>query len=204
MCDHCRSLIQNQIKIKTHHPQDFHHLDGAFLLDRVITFWEYTREMETCVHLVKYQSRKKLGGFIAQFLNESIQNLCFPLPDYIIPVPLHPRRFRERGFNQSVIYAKVISRMTGAALNLRWLRRFRYTQTQTCLSAEERQFNVRDAFFVKNPVRLEDKRIWLVDDVITSGATVNSCARALREAGACSVIGMGLSRPQLYEPAISP
>ncbi|MBN2102617.1 ComF family protein [bacterium] len=204
VCHGCQLLMKNQINIRHHQSGDFNHLDGPFFLNDVITFWQYSPKIETCIHLVKYQSRKKLGDFIVRMLNESIQSLHLPYPDTIMPVPLHPRRFRERGYNQSQIYAGAISRITGIELNNRLLKRIRYTQTQTRLSAEARQANVRDAFTIKRFSHMQNRAVWLIDDVITSGATINSCAKACRDAGASSVIGIGLSRPQLYDPAISP
>lgn len=196
LCAVCDKAIRNQIDFRQHDSRDFYHLTDPFFLDAALTFWEYSLEIETCIHLVKYRSRIKLGRYFVRALSDLLTNTRISA-DCIIPVPLHASRFRERGFNQSAVYAEAISRITGIEWHAGWLKRSRYTKTQTRLSAEERQDNVRDAFTVRRSDRIEGRSLLLVDDVITSGATINSCARACKAAGAQSVTGLGLARPRL-------
>jgi ComF family protein len=112
----------------------------------------------------------------------------FPLEDQaydlIVPVPLHPDRLRWRGFNQSLILARAIGCARQLKVDPFLLERIRPTVPQTQLSASERRANVRGAFAVVAPERLEEKRVLLVDDVYTSGATVEECAKVLYRAGA--------------------
>jgi ComF family protein len=104
--------------------------------------------------------------------------------DLIVPVPLHPYRLRWRGFNQSLILARALGCARHIKVDPFLLERTRPTVPQTALNASERRTNVRGAFAVVAPERLAEKHILLVDDVYTSGATVEECAKALCRAGA--------------------
>jgi ComF family protein len=107
--------------------------------------------------------------------------------DALIPVPLYPVREREREFNQSARLARHLSAATGLPLNARLLRRVENTRTQTTLGRADRAGNVRDAFAVEPGAGLRGKRVVVIDDVLTTGATTSACARALRRAGAADV-----------------
>jgi ComF family protein len=111
-----------------------------------------------------------------------------------MPVPLHTRRLRERGFNQSLLLARQVSRKRSIPLNFTALWRSRQTQPQTQLSGPERQKNVRGAFEVRNAEAVAGKRVLLIDDVFTTGATVQECAKALLDAGAERVDVLTLAR----------
>jgi len=112
----------------------------------------------------------------------------------IMPVPLHPRRLRARGFNQSLLLAKCVAREIGAELDFLSLRRTRFTKPQTELSSEERKKNVRKAFEVLKPEVVKGRTIVLVDDVATTGSTLNECAKALKRVGADGVLCLVLAR----------
>lgn len=145
--------------------------------------------------------RFKYGGaiYLANPLGRLLANLndpdiSFSEIDLVMPVPLHPRRLRERGFNQSLLLARVVSRVHKLPLDFAILERTRYTQPQTQLSGAERRKNIRGAFRVRNKKALAEKNILLIDDVFTSGATVAECARILKEAGARQVNVLTLAR----------
>lgn len=112
--------------------------------------------------------------------------------NYIVPVPLHPRRYAERGFNQAELIGNVISKISGIPV-LNVLKRSRYTSQQARLSKSERIANVKDAFR-GTPDTLQDKTIILVDDVFTTGSTLQECARVLKDAGAKEVVGFTIAR----------
>lgn len=116
--------------------------------------------------------------------------------DCIVPVPLHPTKEREREFNQAERMGRGLSRATGIPLKAHWLRRVVPTRTQTRLTREERLANVRDAFTLKGSAPAQGQKIVLIDDVFTTGATTNACARVLRRAGAAEVcvwtVGRGI------------
>jgi ComF family protein len=125
----------------------------------------------------------------------------FHIADYslIVPVPLHPRRLRQRGFNQSVILAREIVKRCGIAMDFRALRRIVDTESQAGLKKEERRSNIRRAFSIPDPERVRGRRILLVDDVYTTGSTLGECARILLKGGAEAVGALTLARA-LQEP----
>ena len=112
-------------------------------------------------------------------------------PDVIAPVPLHGRRERERGYNQSSLLAREVSRRAGIG-SAQALRRTRDTPSQTAMSIEERRRNVDGAFECAGDVR--GRRVLLVDDVVTTGATMSACAATLKAAGATRVWGLAFAR----------
>jgi ComF family protein len=114
--------------------------------------------------------------------------------DVIVPVPLHPERLRWRGFNQSLILSRAIGSAQHVAVDPFLLERIRPTVPQPQLNESERRANVRGAFAVSAPQRLDGKQVLLVDDVYTSGATVEECAKALRRGGAAVVDVFTLAR----------
>jgi ComF family protein len=114
--------------------------------------------------------------------------------DLIVPVPLHLKRLRWRGFNQSLLLARQVGRACGTRVDPFLLARRRETPPQTQLSEEERRKNMRGAFAVTSGGSVQDRTILLIDDVYTSGATVNECSRALRRAGAKAVYVLTLAR----------
>lgn len=111
-----------------------------------------------------------------------------------MPVPLHPKRLRWRGFNQSILLAREVSRAYSVPMDPFSLRRVRETPPQTELNEEERRRNVRGAFALAPGRSIERRNVLLVDDVYTSGATVNECVRTLRKSGARKVFVLTLAR----------
>ncbi len=126
----------------------------------------------------KYQKKIWLAKPLALLWKETISERL-PVFDYVIPVPLHLRRLKERGFNQSFLLAQKIF---GRPRVKTWLLRIRDTKPQVTLSSKDRVKNVRNAFVLKNGIDLSGKRIILFDDVMTTGATVEECSKVLREA----------------------
>lgn len=114
--------------------------------------------------------------------------------DLVMPVPLHKSRLRQRGFNQSLLLADVVGRLHSIPLSYGNLRRIRPTRPQVELSGEERIKNVAGAFDLVRPHEVEGRRVLLVDDVLTTGATMNECASVLKQAGAEFVACLTLAR----------
>ncbi len=112
----------------------------------------------------------------------------------IVPVPLHPKKLRERGFNQSLILAKGISKKFTVSLDFMTLRRHINTEPQISLGKKERESNVHGVFSVTDPDKIKGQRIILVDDVYTSGSTVKECARVLMKNKAAAVAVITLAR----------
>jgi competence protein ComFC len=140
------------------------------------------------IHRFKYQRAMWFEPFLAGLLvREAGPALRGQKWDYIMPVPLHPVKEREREFNQAEVLARHLSAATGIPLNTTLLRRVAPTKTQTLLTREERKSNMRGAFAVTKNAKLHGKSLVLMDDVFTTGATTSACAQALRAAGAETV-----------------
>jgi ComF family protein len=140
------------------------------------------------IHHFKYSRALWFENFLAGLLiAEAGPILRGQKNSLIIPVPLHPLKKREREFNQAAVLAARLSRATAIPVNEKILARVKPTETQTHLKREQRAVNMRGAFAVRDGVKLNGERIMLVDDVFTTGATTNDCARALRAAGASDV-----------------
>ncbi len=148
----------------------------------------YDDVARTLVHALKYQDRTDLAPAMGRWMARAGQELLGEA-DVLVPVPLHWRRGWSRRYNQSGALARVISRQTGVKLASEALRRVRATEQQIGLSRTQRASNVQGAFKVapERAAEIEGRRVVLVDDVLTSGATTDACARALLRAKAAQV-----------------
>ena len=135
------------------------------------------------VHGLKYSDRLDLAPMLGRWMARAGQAILEDA-DALIPVPLHWRRLWARRFNQSAALAKVISELSGVPVETDALARTKPTLQQVGLTASERALNVQGAFAVKDRSRVAGRRLVLVDDVLTSGATIDACARALNRGGA--------------------
>jgi ComF family protein len=160
----------------------------------------YRDGLRAAIHALKFRGRVAVATPLAALLAERGAALigmaaAAPAPiDAVVPVPLHPVRFAERGFNQAELLAAPCARAWGRPLATGALVRTRPTRPQTELDAAERGANVAGAFAVRRPAALAGRRVLLVDDVLTTGATARAAARALREAGAAAVGVLVLAR----------
>jgi ComF family protein len=145
-------------------------------------------EAQEVIHRYKYQHALWFEPFLSDLLARVTRpELEAEKWDFIVPVPLHPTKQRERGFNQAERLAACLGRATGIPMNSRLLRRVTNTPSQTKLSREQREANMRNAFAPANKRRLNGARIVVLDDVFTTGATTNACAQVLKRAGAAEV-----------------
>jgi len=140
------------------------------------------------IHEFKYGRQIHLRHLVARWLHAALddERLCGLRFDVIVPVPLHPARQRERGFNQACLLAELLSAQTSIPAKP-LLERTRYTTTQTALDRSERMENLHNAFRLRKNADVRGLRVLLVDDVLTTGSTLNECARVLKHAGAFSV-----------------
>lgn len=140
------------------------------------------------IHRYKYQRALWFEPFLAELLAGAAGPHLSPEQwDWLVPVPLHPAKQREREFNQAERLARRLSLVTSIPVNTRLLRRRVATRTQTLLSREQRRENVQHAFALRGKPTLHGCRIVLIDDVFTTGATTGACARVLRRGGAVEV-----------------
>jgi len=142
---------------------------------------------------MKYRNVRSLSPYLAGFLSDYIGSHDLH-GEMLLPVPLHPRRLRQRGYNQSALLAKELGRRTGLPVTEGCLIRVRQAQPQVrAAHLEERRRNVADAFVCLDD-RVRGKGVIVIDDVCTSGATLEACATALKNSGAASVWGLTLAR----------
>jgi ComF family protein len=147
------------------------------------------------IHRFKYSRALWFENFLVDLLVRAAAPALRGQPwDFIVPVPLHPLKLREREFNQAEILARRLGAATAMPMNAKILRRVRPTATQTVLTRGQRAANMKSAFAVRPGVRLAGKRLVIVDDVFTTGATTSACARALRMAGAADVCVWTIAR----------
>jgi len=144
------------------------------------------------IHGLKYRHRQTLARPLAALLEAELRRRPLML-DLLTPVPLHPRRLAERGFNQSELLARDLGERLGIPVAA-CLERRRETKAQAGLKAASRWSNVREAFRCADEVVLDGRRVGVVDDVCTTGATLEECARALRAAGCSAVWGIAVAR----------
>lgn len=161
--------------------------------------FEYGGAVATAIVRFKYAGRSDLAARFGELMAQRAQRL-HGLVDIVVPVPLHPRRVVERGFDQAALLAGPTARGLSIAHVPRALTRVRETPPQASLDREARAANVAAAFRCPQPRRIEGRRVLLVDDVRTTGATLASCAEALGRAGARSVVALVLAS-RVQEPA---
>ena len=155
----------------------------------------YDGALMTAIHELKYAQRSHLADSLGSLLASFAQTWIGEMEGLLVmPVPLHPRRLRARGFNQSLLLARAVASKTRADLDFLSLRRIRFTKPQTELRSEERKRNVRKAFEVVHPQVVKGRTVLLVDDVATTGSTLNECTKALKRSGADSVLCLVLAR----------
>ena len=150
--------------------------------------------MQQILHSIKYQNQKKLAVYIAEQLAIKLGDEFFQEIDSIIPVPLHPKKLKIRGFNQSDLIAQGIQNIRPIPIDSRSLQRKEYTESQTNKNRLERWNNVNTAFEVVNYEALEKKHILLIDDVFTTGATLEACIKTIQNKADCKCSIITLAR----------
>ncbi len=158
---------------------------------RTIAAFRYTFPVDALIHSLKYRTHLAITPILANLLITRLKTLPL-LPDVMIPMPLHPIRLRERGFNQAMEISRYISKQMGIALLPDSCNRIKHTPPQTGLPWKERQKNIRKAFDCK--IDLSGKHIALVDDVMTTGATLNELAKVLHQQGAAEISNWVIAR----------
>lgn len=152
-------------------------------LDKAAAFLHYEKDhpIQHAIHKMKYADQPLIGYQLGRLAaTEMLYADFFDGIDVIMPVPLHSKRLRERGYNQSEYIARGISGVTGIPIDTIHLLRIRNTPKQALQSGAERKHNVADAFAVEHPEQLYRKHILVVDDLITTGETMRSCLKAMR------------------------
>ena len=181
--------------------------------EKALAYGSYDTGLRELIQLLKYQRVRPAAGVLGRMLGEVVVELAAQnsiSEALVVPVPLHPAKLRQRGFNQSELIARAaLKNLRGQALAVRALpggvlERVRETQSQTGLTPPQRLANVRGAFAVARPQEVRGRDIVLVDDVFTTGTTVSECARVLRRAGARRVLVATVARALKPDAAVLP
>jgi len=162
------------------HPPHFNHSWSAV---------QYNEPMRHLLHKYKYGKKTALRHYFSKLMIQFLTTYHLPLtPEFLlIPIPLHFRRQCQRGYNQSELLAKQIAKKAIFDTDTRTLQRCRHTANQAALSAKDRWTNIYSAFTIKSPEKIKNKKILLVDDLLTTGSTASEAAKTLKEAGAKEV-----------------
>jgi ComF family protein len=161
--------------------------------EKAAAYGSYDGGLRDLIHLLKYEQVRPAANVLGRMLAEVIAGFeasFGEMPVLVVPVPLHARKQRERGFNQSELIARAalkLRREARAVMSTEVLLRRRETKSQIGLSSHQRRENLRGAFVVSNPQEIARRELLLVDDVFTTGTTASECARVLRRAGASKV-----------------
>ena len=161
-------------------------------IDGIRSPFRFEAVIRQAIHQLKYKNLRSIAEPLARLLSDYLT--AYPVPgEVLVPVPLHRKRLRERGYNQSELLSKELGKLVKLSVMADCIIRQRHTPPQIrAASASERRSNVADAFTCRNNLR--NKKIILIDDVATSGATLDACAAALKDVGASSVWGLTLAR----------
>lgn len=161
---------------------------------RTLFLFEKETPVQSLIHNLKYNGNFRIGIYFGKLLGKEYKNVFLNEwnIEVIVPVPLYHTKKAERGYNQSYFIAKGINKITDIKITGA-IKRIRYTQSQTELTLSERILNVQGAFEKKLYKKLDGKKILLVDDVITTGSTVNECATVLLEAGAAKIFAASVA-----------
>ena len=162
-------------------------------IDGIRAPFRFDGVMRQAIHQLKYRNLRALAPTLSQLLRDYLA--ANPIPaEVLVPVPLHPKRRRERGYNQSSLLARELGKLTGLAVVDDCLIRQRTALPQArSASVEDRRRNVAKAFICRDH-QLQERQVLLIDDVTTSGATLDACAAAVKASGAASVWGLALAR----------
>lgn len=152
----------------------------------------YTGTLKELIHHFKFGHNLGLLSILGDLTHQAWIKHDLPRPDLLLPVPLHPARLQQRGFNQSAELARILSRQINVPLNTKVLHKIRNTAPQSSLGRAERLRNVHDAFQVRTS--LAGLRVVLLDDVLTTGSTLRACAKVCKDAGAAQVDVLVLGR----------
>ncbi|MGB8657328.1 MAG: ComF family protein [Candidatus Zixiibacteriota bacterium] len=192
-CPYCKSIFEDHETLTGHLCPHLRKPEDRKII-AVRSLGTFDDHYQKLIHRLKYDGKIPLGRRLGQRLGEKVaQEKEWLEFDFVIPVPLHRARRRERGFNQSEILSQGICQATEIPLLKDLLIRKKNTRDQTYLNAQQRSENVRGAFAVKQREKIGGKNIILVDDVTTTGATLNECARTVLEAGAENVFAATLA-----------
>lgn len=188
ICPKCYGKLEG---FNISHPWKRECINAGVIDDSLSAFWfRDGNEIQSLIHEMKYKKMKSIGKFFGREIGNRINSACVNQWHYVIPVPLHKARLRDRTYNQSEFIAAGIAPVTKSVALADGIIRCRHTGTQTKLNKPQRKENVKDAFRVnrKYKDKLTGKNVIIADDVITTGATILECAQTLKNCGVNKVM----------------
>jgi len=193
-CAKCGRHLDRQA-IEKNACQSCSRCQANYYFDRAFSPCQYTGTLKKLIHEFKYSGRDYLGKPLGKLMHTFIRDYHLPIAhlDFLIPIPLHKSRQRQREFNQAEILSQEIAREFRQKVLTDVLIRVKPTQTQTKLTFQQRCQNVEKSFAVTKPELIKDTNLLLIDDVLTTGATSNEAAKCLKEAGAKKVLLLTLA-----------
>lgn len=195
VCACCGRPFASEVALDAQMPKCFACRRDLYAFECARSFGPYTDHMVRAIGLMKYERLTQLGRWFAQRLHGVVEdNTALSEVDVVVPVPLHRGRLRERGYNQAELIAKPLARWMQLPLGPYLLVRTKPRPPRLLLSRRERWLTVRGAYEIRKGTRVDNLRILLIDDVFTTGATLDACSRALKRAGAKSVVGLTVAR----------
>jgi ComF family protein len=197
ICNSCKNTIKivPQEFLKLEYLKKFH---NDLIIDDFESCFLFEKEkvLQKVLHSYKYENKIYVGKFLGDLIYSNLEKFIKAWDgDLIIPVPLHSLKKAERGYNQSYYIAKQVAKRLEIPIDKKLLKRRRYTQSQTKMNLIERKENVKNAFMLKDKKKIFGKKIILVDDVITTGATIGECAKVLKENGAIKIFALSVAIP---------
>jgi ComF family protein len=170
---------------------------GKITLEHACAFTFFTKGgiIQHLIHELKYKGKTRVGELMGNFFAERLKGTVYESVDVVVPVPLHSKRLRSRGYNQCDYIAGGIATSMGKSYNLSVVQRLRANETQTKKGVYDRWINVQELFRVHGPQFVKDKHVLLVDDVVTTGSTLEACAGAILQVPGTRVSVAALACP---------
>lgn len=165
-----------------------------YSFDRNISVVRYEGMMKEIVHDFKFNDKTHLAKVMSRYMLMALGNFCHEKFDIVLPVPMHKTKLRKRRYNQAVLLAVNISKSLKIKIKTNVLRKTKETISQINYSRLERFQNLEQAFYIDNIKNIKNKSVLIVDDVMTTGATIDACAKALKSAGAAKVYSVTFAR----------
>jgi len=200
VCENCRANFK-RVDDETLQNEYQHKFTDSNLITDFYShlIFEKESEIQTLIHSLKYKGKFLVGQMLGMLIAKEARNKINSWHcDVIIPIPLHPLKKATRGYNQAYFISKGISKTLGLPILKNGIKRIKMTKTQTKLNAIQRKENMHGAFKIRRKNIIHNKNILLVDDVITTGATVKECAKSLVKNNASKVFALSVAIPNPY------
>ena len=195
ICADCLGKIEKASTERIIHEYDRKFKDKQIINEFFSLFiFEKDKELQNAIHALKYNNKFKVGIFLGKLLGLELQKFHPEWQiDLIIPIPLHQLKKAERGFNQSFYIAKGLGKKLNSDVKDNIVKRIKYTESQTTMKITERKENISGAFKIRAQKSLRGKNILIVDDVITTGATISECGIILKNAGVQNIYAASIA-----------